>query len=150
MEAGHRFLESSSVNSRHFNPLLPTRAKQRGKSSKRLFTPVQNPFRRMVSKTGARRVNDVTTLKPSEGLSLRGSGICTWSFVKSPGLYYVPYTSDEEFIPIEGAAVVAEYGAYDDGQGRYYMAWLEDWGMISFPHLTVYSTDSWEEIDWPE
>ncbi len=150
VEAGHRFSESSSVNSRHFNPLLPTRAKQRGKSSKRLFTPVQNPFRKTVSKTGARRVNDATTLKPSEGLSLRGSVISTWSFVNSPGLYYVPYTSDEEFVPIEGAAVVAEYGAYDDGQGRYYVAWLEDWGMISFPHLTVYSTDSWEEIDWPE
>lgn len=150
VEAGRRFSESSSVNSRHFNPLLPTRAKQRGKSSKRFFTPVQNPFRRTVSKSCVKRANDASTLKPSEGLSLRGSVISTWSFINSPGLYYIPYTADEEFVPIEGASVVAEYGAYDDGQGRYYVAWLEDWGMISFPHLTVYSTDSWEEIDWPE
>lgn len=86
----------------------------------------------------------------SPDLKLRGSVITTWSFINMPGLYYVPCSPEGVFEQIEGANVVAEYGAYDDGQGRYYVGWLEDWGVITFPHLTVYSTDTWEEIDWPD
>ncbi|MDE6806549.1 MAG: hypothetical protein K2J05_07055, partial [Muribaculaceae bacterium] len=83
-------------------------------------------------------------------LKLRGSVVSTWSFMNFPGLYYVPCTPDGMFVPIDGADIVAEYGAYDDGKGRYYMGWLEDWGMISFPHLSVYNTETWEEFEWPD
>ena len=86
----------------------------------------------------------------SPDLKLRGSVISTWSFMNFPGLYYVPCTPDGVFEQIEGASIVAEYGAYDDGNGRYYVGWLEDWGVISFPHLSVYNTDTWEEFEWPD
>ena len=86
----------------------------------------------------------------SPDLKLRGSVVSTWSFMNFPGLDYVPCTPDGMFVPIDGADIVAEYGAYDDGKGRYYMGWLEDWGMISFPHLSVYNTETWEEFEWPD
>lgn len=82
-------------------------------------------------------------------LKLRGSVVSTWSLMYFPGLYYVPVSDNGVFEQIPGAQIIAEYAAWDDGNGLYYMGSIYDYGMgFVIPELYVYNTESWQEEDY--
>ena len=83
----------------------------------------------------------------TEGLELRASVISSQNFMLDLGLYKVPTTEGGAFELI-GYNVMAEYGGYDDGNGKFYLAGMVNWGMgYVIPYLDVYNTDTWELAD---
>ena len=131
---------------RPFRPLLPVRHASNVMQSKGFVTPPENPARKASPSRAARRV-PARAGAPAPDLKLRGSMVSTWSFINFPGLYYVPSTPDGVFEQIPGASIIAEYGAWDDGNGHYYVGGVEDYGIMTFPLLNVYSTDTWDQLD---
>lgn len=98
-----------------------------------------------VNKARQARYSDASAL--SKDLKLRGGVIASANFEFSPGLYNVPVTSDGTFEAI-AKGFSTEFGAYDDGEGHYYVPWQQDWGMgYVIPYMDVYDTETWEITD---
>lgn len=90
-------------------------------------------------KSAPARANAIT-----EGLELRASVISSQNFMLDLGMYNVP-TADSGTFNLLGYNVTVEYGGYDDGNGKFYLAGVVDYGMgFTVPYLDIYSTDTWE------
>lgn len=134
---------------RALRPIVPTRPTAAAKAIDGLTSAPERLRRKSLQVNGPRKAARATQL--SADLKLRGSVVSTWSFMRFPGLYYIPTTADGSFEEVPGAAIIAEYGAWDDGNGLYYMAGVQDWGMgFVIPELYVYDSNTWEEADYLE
>jgi len=133
-----------------FRPLVPTRSRSlSGNSIPNLFGALENPMTAAKSSKPKARTASSRSVELTPGLKLRGSVLASANFMSFvPGVYDVPTTSDGSF-ELVTSNFVAEYGAYDDGDGHYYVAGLIDYGMgFTIPELYVYSTETWEQTDY--
>lgn len=83
-------------------------------------------------------------------LELRGSVIGSSNPDFAAGMYNIPTVQGGEFTLL-GSGVTVNYGAYDDGNGNFYVAGMEDWGMgYVIPYLLIYDSNTWQrtgEVD---
>ncbi len=138
----------SDFKKKPFRQLVPTRSQaMRPARVKGLAGAPAQPLKALKRSTPrAAAAGDETML--SAGIQLKGCVVASSDMAFVQGLYTVPVTADGSFELI-ASGVVAEYGAYDDGAGRYYVPSVVDWGMgFVYPELYVYSTETWEEIDY--
>lgn len=137
---------SAAEKARPFKPLVPVRRHISDSGIRDISTAPSTPLR---FKAPAVRQHNAAAKSSllTEGIELRGSVVSTYSFMHFPGYYKIPYTADGEFEQL--GAIEANYAAYDDGQGKMYVGGMQDWGMgFVIPELYVYSTDTWDEIDY--
>ena len=142
-EGRHKPGVAAIAKAKPFRPLMPVRPRLEQSNAKGISSAPAILLRKSAVKP---TYNKAQSARISDGLQLRGSVVSTWSF-RFPGYYNVPCTPEGEFEQI--GSVVAEYGAWDDGNGKIYVAGMQDWGMgFVIPELYVYSTDTWDEIDY--
>jgi len=133
-----------------FKPLVPTRSKSYSANSiPGLYGAAARPITAAKQAKPRAKATLAKTVELSSGLKLRGSVLASADFMSFvPGMYDIPTTSEGSF-ELVTSNFAAEYGAYDDGNGRYYVAGVLDYGMgFVIPELYVYSTETWEEVDY--
>lgn len=138
----------SNFSKRPFRQLIPSRSPRKA-AADMLKTAPQHP---VVLRNNAPKNNAPVrrSVKLSDGLQLQGSVISSSDFSFVPGLYTVPLTAGGSFEMI-GSGISVEYAGYDDGNGKYYVASIQDWGMgFVIPELYIYSTETWEELEYAE
>lgn len=143
----------TDFNKKPFKQLVPTRNSSRTVSngiSGLQSAPSQPAAFRVPQKKATPKYADIRQM--GADLQLRGCVLYADSWMMMPpvtfGLYTVPTAADADFEVI-APNISVEYGAYDDGNGSYYVASLYDFGMgFVIPEVYVYSTETWEETDY--
>ena len=134
---------------RPFRQLVPTRTKTVAEHSVPGFhTAVAQPAPGEAARArkSSARYSGMAELR--KDIELRGCVVASASFSYVPGLYTVPTTAGGSFEMV-APDVMADYGGWNDGSGKYYAASVMDWGMgFVSPELYVYDTNTWEQIDY--
>ena len=134
---------------RPFRQLVPTRTKTVAAHSVPGFhTAVAQPAPGEAARARKSRARYSGMAELRKDIELRGCVVASASFSYVPGLYTVPTTAGGSFEMV-APDVMADYGGWNDGSGKYYAASVMDWGMgFVSPELYVYDTNTWEQIDY--
>ncbi len=126
------------------NQIVPSRARHAA-----VHTPVQGLQTVPQTLTNPRQSVAKAPLRPAaavdKSLDLRGCVLASANFMSFvPGLYNVPLDAEGQF-ELVTSAFAAEYGSYNDGNGKYYVPSVLDYGMgFVIPELYVYDTGNWD------